>query len=57
MTDRLWEWLMRLFSPRCPHIWRPARTSRGPARYCDLCEETQPLSEEMFYAYFGRISR
>lgn len=34
------------------HIWRPAVTSRGPARTC-ICGETQQLTTEEFYAQFG----
>jgi hypothetical protein len=41
----------------CEHRWRPAITGRvsTPARYCSLCRKTEPLSVEMFYAYFGRM--
>lgn len=35
------------------HHWRPARVGNGPARYCDICEHTEPLSDAEFYAYFG----
>lgn len=34
------------------HYWRPAMTSRGPARTC-ICGETQQLTTEEFYAQFG----
>ena len=51
-------WLREWWSRRtCPHYWRPARTSKGAARHCPLCETTQQLTEEMFYAYFGRVSK
>lgn len=46
-----------LSTPKCPHPWRPARTSKGPARYCYRCDITEQLTEAEFYAQFGRTSR
>lgn len=34
------------------HSWRPALTSRGPARTC-VCGATEQLTTEEFYAQFG----
>jgi len=41
----------------CPHKWRPALTSKSPARYCNICEKVEHLTEPEFYAYFGRIPK
>ena len=41
--------------PSCGHKWRPGLTSRGAARYCNICEAIQDLSDAEFYAYFGRM--
>jgi hypothetical protein len=35
--------------------WRPAATSRGPAKMCNVCCKVIQLSHEEFYAQFGRI--
>jgi hypothetical protein len=55
------DWLLHLaklaFGRPCPHIWRPAKTSNGLARYCDLCEVTEQLEPHEYYAYFGLIPR
>jgi Zn finger protein HypA/HybF involved in hydrogenase expression len=40
---------------RCNHCWRPALTSKGPAKYCPHCHTTTQLSEADFYAVFGRM--
>ena len=50
LYQRLWDW----WYP-CPHKWRPARTSKGPAKYCELCDSIVQMSTEDFYAYFGRM--
>ena len=43
-------------SVRCnPHRWRPALTSKGPARSCQYCLTTEQLTEQEFYAQFGRM--
>lgn len=34
------------------HIWRPALTSKGPARTC-ICGTTEQLTTAEFYAQFG----
>lgn len=39
----------------CKHFWRPAVTSRSPAKLCDYCEKVVELSKEQFYAEFGRM--
>lgn len=36
------------------HIWRPALTSRGPARTC-ICGATEDITTEEFYAQFGTM--
>lgn len=47
-------YLRRMFRVRrCAHYWRPAKTSKGPARYCDDCERVEQLSGELFFAEFG----
>ena len=46
----LFPWLMP-----CEHDWRPAITSLGPARYCDICTVTEQITEAEFYAQFGRM--
>ena len=45
-------WLDGLF---CRHKWRPAITSKGPARHCYFCGHTEKLTEAEFYAQFGRM--
>jgi hypothetical protein len=47
----LWQ---RFLDAPCPHKWRPAKVAGQPARYCNICEEVELLTREMFYAYFGR---
>jgi hypothetical protein len=42
---------------RCEHFWRPARTSRGLARYCEDCDRTESLSEPEYYSQFGRFAQ
>lgn len=37
----------------CPHIWRPASTTRGPVRWCSICQDFEHLTEAEFYAHFG----
>lgn len=37
----------------CPHSYRPALVDGRPARVCRICEATQELSPEEFYAHFG----
>jgi hypothetical protein len=49
-------WLRRLGFGPCPHGWRPALTSKGPARACSLCETVEQLEDWEFYAQFGRPS-
>lgn len=39
--------------PPCGHAWRPARVGDVIARYCDVCERSEPLTDAEFYAYFG----
>lgn len=39
----------------CQHHWRPAHTSKGPARYCAACDKTEQLTVQMFYAQFGTM--
>lgn len=55
MKPRWLRVVLRALTGTCPHIWRPARTSRGPARYCDLCELVESLTVEQFYSHFGRM--
>ena len=52
MIRRLLAWWKRR---RCKHVWRPAVSSRGPAKYCDRCETTVRLDAPEFYAVFGRM--
>ncbi len=52
MLRRLKIWLRKM---KHQHDWRPARTSLGPAKYCDTCEKIVQLSDEEFYAEFERI--
>ena len=42
-----------LRKPPCIHFWRPAQTSKGPARWCEECETTEHLTPAGFYAQFG----
>ena len=42
--------------PPCQHHWRPARNNGCPARWCALCDRLDDLTEEDFYAQFGRMS-
>lgn len=46
-------WLRRLGFGPCPHRWRPAATSKGPARACSMCGTVEQIEEREFYAYFG----
>jgi len=39
----------------CTHFWRPAITSKGPAKHCMHCQTTIQISEADFYAQFGRM--
>lgn len=43
--------------PTCGHLWRPAKTSKGLARVCNICDEVQQLDAGEFYAHFGLIPR
>jgi hypothetical protein len=52
---------------RCDHYWRPALQTRMPhqivpggmseygMRVCDYCRKTNVLTDEEFYAQFGRM--
>lgn len=51
---RFKSWWKRIW---CEHFWRPALTSKGAAMFCDYCETTIQLSEQEYYARFGRIPR
>lgn len=40
---------------RCPHTWRPIRLNDKPARLCRICEKSETLTPELFFAYFGEV--
>jgi hypothetical protein len=49
-----WDALVLAYQRRtCPHSYRPARVKDSPARVCQLCDTTQELTIEEFYAEFG----
>jgi len=51
-----WKNLWMTFRQRfCKHFWRPAITSKGPAKMCDYCTKVVKLTQEEFYAEFGRM--
>jgi hypothetical protein len=39
----------------CKHIWRGARTSLGPAKYCDKCGSIVQINSADYYAQFGHM--
>jgi hypothetical protein len=49
------RWMQWLVEWACTHKWRPASTSRGPARWCERCQRTEDRTKEEFYAEFGRM--
>lgn len=55
IARELWEkWRRRWRMFWCTHqAWRPAETSRGPARWCEDCDLIEMISAEEMYAYFG----
>jgi hypothetical protein len=57
----MFRWFRKLYAtwtmPLFPHVWLGALTSKGAARHCKLCKTTENLTDEMFYAYFGRIPK
>jgi hypothetical protein len=62
MMRRLIAWWKRL---RCKHVWRPAlstpRSNCGyaldpvPAKHCNFCDTTVPMTVPEFYALFGNM--
>jgi hypothetical protein len=46
---------LRLWYERrtCPHSFRPARVNDQPGRFCSICEKTEELTPEEFFAQFG----
>ena len=47
--------LQSLIEWACDHKWRPATTSRGPARLCEKCTRTEDITKEEYYARFGQM--
>lgn len=46
--------LMTLYYQRtCPHLFRAALVGGKPGRVCKICDLTQELSREDFFAEFG----
>lgn len=44
----------RIYRQRtCPHSFRAALVANHPARVCRICDLSQQLSREEFYAQFG----
>lgn len=37
----------------CPHLFRAALVGGQPGRVCKICDLSQELSQEDFYAHFG----
>lgn len=37
------------------HTWRPAVVGSRIGRFCDGCDAKEPLSDESFYAEFGKM--
>ena len=53
LLDDVLQWARKR---KCRHRWRPAATSKGPARHCaGQCGETEVLSTAEFYAEFGEV--
>ncbi len=38
---------------RCGHVFRPARINNKPGRVCRICEKSEELTQEEFFAIFG----
>lgn len=55
MIKRLSSVLAWLSGATCPHIWRPAMTSVGPAKHCPHCKSTEQITLAEFYAQFNRM--
>jgi hypothetical protein len=69
MLKVMCRWLVLWKQSRCVHAWRPAKYRDGlvtdqmyrcqshysPARHCGLCDLTEYITMELYYAQFGRI--
>jgi len=53
MIEALLLWWDRLW---CKHHWRPALSSKKPAKVCVDCMTVIQLTDEEFYAQFGNIA-
>src|SRR5689334_17226905 len=49
--------LRSLLTVEHEHFWRPGVSSKGPVKHCDECNATVQISNEDFYALFGRLPR